>query len=144
MLIILPVLWNLSLEIIGTLKLVLGNHYTGSRFCYWYLLWSSTFGYWILIRIGDLAKSVFLFGNILYMTSYGTIYSIITGSSYIQVGQARLSNGIFWCLRSSLLLCMLLGRVLLISGKIVDTLKIPAYAGLMITLRVALIIFDLL
>jgi len=41
---------------------------------------------------------------------------IITGSSYIQVGQARLSNGIFWCLRSSLLLCMLLGRVLLISG----------------------------
>jgi hypothetical protein len=67
MLIILPVLWNLSLEIIGTLKLVLGNHYTGSRFCYWYLLWSSTFGYWILIRIGVLAKGEFLFWNILYM-----------------------------------------------------------------------------
>jgi hypothetical protein len=71
------------------------------------------------------------------------LYRYITGSSYIQVGQARLSNGIFWCFRSSLLLCMLLA-VLFKFLAIVDTLKIPAYAGLMITLRVALIIFDLL
>ena len=58
---------NADYSTTGTLKLVLGHHYTGSTFCYWYLVWSSKFGYWILIRIGVLAKSEFLFGNILYM-----------------------------------------------------------------------------
>jgi len=61
-----PIKYHLNADY-STLKLVLGHHYTGSRFCYWYFVWSSTFGYWILIRIGVLAKSEFLFGNILYM-----------------------------------------------------------------------------
>ena len=84
---------NADYSTTGTLKLVLGHHYTGSRFCFWYLVWSSKFGYlqisciWYIIWC---PSANFILSN----NSNGTIYRIITGSSYIQVGQGRLSNGI--------------------------------------------------